>query len=688
MASTTLSAIWKSLLAALRRHSDHPDHANPPVSLQSGDAVQLITSWLGGESTTRGLDREPEGTLDADWTIESLEARGIDARLIRLYPDDLPFLQLPALVGDQQGGWLVVRGKADGEFLVAGERGLVRLSRARLLHASLGIAIETKPMGVESGGLWRRLSRLLYDQRRYALVALLCSISVQVLLLLIPWMSTQAIDRALPRGSADLLLIICIGMASAAISRALVGLLRDLTLASLYARVDVGLEKGLLRHLLSLPFRQIQGRTLGELIQAFIGIRMTRSVAFNGGLSAALDACSAVVFLLYLASIRPGAALFLTLGVAAYLFAYTVVAYAKMRGAKELVGLGQAERNAVGELLMGIPILKATGSEKWGLGRWQRHLRHQLRKSLKVERFSLIEGLLNDSLNYGGLAFVLLWGGSEALSGRMTIGQFMAFSQLSASYLLSMSNLAQAGAAFALARPQLLRTQEVFSAPRAKRTGPASALSGKDPINVEDLWFRYGDTGPWVLSGLTFSVAPGSLCHLKGASGKGKSTLLRILAGLYEPEIGSINFGSTTGQPIAGSVGFLPQSARLSSGTILDNLRLLSGNARKERIFETAVGTGLDEWARSLPMGYQTLVVNGANNLSGGQRQLIAITGILASAKPILLLDEALSSLDWPKRRQVLKSPMLDGRTIIYASHEEVLAEAGHPRYSLIDLSR
>jgi ABC-type bacteriocin/lantibiotic exporter with double-glycine peptidase domain len=105
----------------------------------------------------------------------------------------------------------------------------------------------------------------------------------------------------------------------------------------------------------------------------------------------------------------------------------------------------------------------------------------------------------------------------------------------------------------------------------------------------------------------------------------------------------------------------------------MDNLKLFSGGASQRRLQEVAEETGLAEWVDTLPMGYQTVVASGGANLSGGQRQLIAITAILASGKKLLLLDEALSNLDWVSRARIVRSRRFEGRTVVYASHEEVL---------------
>jgi ATP-binding cassette subfamily B protein len=165
-------------------------------------------------------------------------------------------------------------------------------------------------------------------------------------------------------------------------------------------------------------------------------------------------------------------------------------------------------------------------------------------------------------------------------------------------------------------------------------------------------------------------VAPGKTHHVDGPSGFGKTTLLKIIAGFYQPHRGAVSIGGRTPQEASEFIAYLPQRVKLFNTDIYENLRLFSGGATHSRLIEAAGITGLAEFVDELAMGYDTLLACGGENFSGGQRQMIALTAILASDKPILLLDEAMANLDAARQSQLVASGLFDGRTVIYTSHD------------------
>ena len=161
----------------------------------------------------------------------------------------------------------------------------------------------------------------------------------------------------------------------------------------------------------------------------------------------------------------------------------------------------------------------------------------------------------------------------------------------------------------------------------------------------------------------------GQTLHLSSSSGSGKTTLLRLLAGLYEPERGSVRINGIDASRVEG-VAYLPQFPHLFTGSVLDNLHIFSGGAPIDRILRLAAETGLDEWVRTMPMAYDTVVATAGSNLSGGQRQLITLTAVLASDRPLLLLDEPMANLDRQSADRIWRIAARERKTIIYAEHD------------------
>ena len=235
-----------------------------------------------------------------------------------------------------------------------------------------------------------------------------------------------------------------------------------------------------------------------------------------------------------------------------------------------------------------------------------------------------------------------------------------------------MASLASAYLAAAVLRPQLDPVREVLAATPAAppRRQHASQIPGS--LIVDRVSFRYGADLPWVLSDFSLRLNPGEKRAIMQPSGFGKTTILRLVAGLFSPHSGYVRIdGNDT--PPASFAFYMPQVIQLYSGSILQNLRFLSGDAPPERIFSVAKETGLAEVVATLPMGYDTVVLPGGGSFSGGQRQLIALTAAAASDRPLLLLDEPASNLDSASRARLAASPSLAAKTILYAAHEATL---------------
>jgi ABC-type bacteriocin/lantibiotic exporter with double-glycine peptidase domain len=619
-----------------------------------------------------------EETLLWDFSLEGmvqeLRGRGFQARAVQVQADELDHLELPTLVQAQTGDWVVLRKRAPGGYAIEQGMGGLEFASLELLESALaGPALDLSEPLPEQGGLWTRMLQLLPRHRREITQAAAAAVVLQGLALISPWLTGKALDQALPQGAGHLLVILALGLLLTAFFRAWVGWIREATLLAFATKFEAALEKGLLEHMLWLPFKDLQQKTVGEHLQAFTGLAMARSQLLNRGVGVLLGAFTGLAYLVWMFIALPGLASVVVCVAFAMGLLSILAGRLQARVQTKEVEASQAQRSALIEMLRGIPTLKASGSQGWAFTRWSRRLDEGLERGLQRERLDLwnelVQGLLSQGLN----AVILVYGGKEVLAGSLSLGSLMAFVQLATGFQGSVSSLAGAAVSLIAIRPQLAEVERVFAAepePKPPRKGP-NDLPG--PLALEDVWFRYSDDTPWVLQGLSLKVQPGAFHHLPGPSGSGKSTLLKLIAGLYSPDRGSISLGGLDPRAASRFMVYLPQFPQLLSGSVMENLKLFSGGATQKRLQEVANETGLATWVATLPMGYQTIVASGGANLSGGQRQLIAITAILASGKKLLLLDEALSNLDWMSRARIIRSPRFEGRTVVYASHEEIL---------------
>ncbi|MEE4193700.1 MAG: ABC transporter ATP-binding protein [Anaerolineae bacterium] len=219
-------------------------------------------------------------------------------------------------------------------------------------------------------------------------------------------------------------------------------------------------------------------------------------------------------------------------------------------------------------------------------------------------------------------------------------------------------------------------TEEMLAKDRQKDMGPAASSAAA--VAVSQLCFSYkpAENEEKVLEKIDMTIAPGQLCALVGPSGGGKSTLIKLLMGLYMPTDGEVLLqGKSTSQfpleDLREMIAYVPQDAYLFDGTIEENIRFGNPAANEEAFIAAAKAAYAHDFILEQPDGYQTLVGEHGAHLSGGQRQRIAIARALLKNAPILLLDEATSALDSESERLVQKAldSLMEGRTTIAVAH-------------------
>ncbi|HSO40227.1 MAG TPA: ATP-binding cassette domain-containing protein, partial [Labilithrix sp.] len=226
------------------------------------------------------------------------------------------------------------------------------------------------------------------------------------------------------------------------------------------------------------------------------------------------------------------------------------------------------------------------------------------------------------------------------------------------------------------------RTNELLmmKTERGAMRGGRPPQTSAPAVVLRDVWFRYDEASPWVLNGLDLTVKAGETVLLSWPSGGGKSTLLRVLSGLLAPSRGDALIFGLEAQKARQLITYIPQQAMLFPSSVLENLRLLSGGARLERIMEAAEATGLSEIVAGWPMGFETVVSLGASNVSSGQRQLVLYTAAVASETPLVLLDEALAHVDLARRARLGTASLFHGRTVIAVVHDASPREVANAR--------
>jgi ABC-type bacteriocin/lantibiotic exporter with double-glycine peptidase domain len=602
--------------------------------------------------------------------------RGFLARPLTVELDDLTRLP-PPVVLDTSEGPAVLQARRWGRVVLCGRTGRRTVNRAALGRLFSGRVLDlVTPAPATDRPLVHLLSALA---ARPAWLGALGAVTVLAgLLSVLPALLLRAaIDVALPEGSVQLLAVVAVLALACALHQALLIAVRGRLVIALTAQTSASVRHWMLSHVLRLPFiirnRGNYGRAAQRLSQSE---RFSR--AFTQQLSGGVvDGISALVVAPAMLALSPAVgALILVPSLALLATSFLIgAAQARKQGSGEVL---QAIANqSLSELVHGAEDLKANGAELWWAERWKEQHHQERQERLSRERLALVaEGCRQTFRELCWLA-TLLVGASQILGGRASTGDLLGLLALSTELSRAVSSLAGAATGWASLRHLGLQVRTTLAEPAESATVPALMRPrSPDALVVEGLWFRYDESSPWVVRDLSFTLRRHQRLIVRGRSGVGKTTILRMLAGVLAPSRGSVLVHGWEVGRARQLITYFPQDAPLWGASLRENLAVYSAGAPQERILATAARTGLAEWMKTLPLGYDTRVVS-QTNLSGGERQLLMLTACLASDAPIILLDEPFAHMDVTTQARLASSGLLEGRTVVLVGHDQATAALG-----------
>ena len=328
------------------------------------------------------------------------------------------------------------------------------------------------------------------------------------------------------------------------------------------------------------------------------------------------------------------------------------------------------------ETIAGIRIVKAFGMESYENRRFAERNKGLFNSLMRQIKTSAISHPIMETISMLGISMVILIGGYWIIGGRLTVGEFFSF--MAALYFLyrplkelnGVNNMVQDGVAAAKRIFDVLDTE-----PEIKdRPGASVASPNFQTIEFNNVSFRYEDT--YVLKGVTLSIRTGETVAIVGKSGGGKTTLVNLIPRFFDVSEGAIMIGErdvrdVTQESLRSLTAMVTQQTILFNDTVRNNIGY--GNMTKSfnDIVDAARAAYADDFIRALPDGYDTVIGEAGVKLSGGQRQRIAIARALLKDAPVLILDEATSSLDTQSEREVQKAldRLMAGRTSFVIAH-------------------
>lgn len=509
-----------------------------------------------------------------------------------------------------------------------------------------------------------------------------------ILELLVPVVVAKIIDEAIPAGRAgDYSLLTKYGVYMLVL--AAVGLLFALVAQYFASRASMGfgtnLRKGLYEHINTLSQADVDKfgapslmtRLVGDTTQCQQGVAMFIRLVTRAPFVVIGSIIMAITIAPKLSLIFIGASLLIAI-ILYFIMSHSFRAYGVARGLLDDVSL------SVRENLNGVRVIRA-------FSRGDREKAEFNRKNDKMTAISIAIGNVSNLTNPTSYAIInvavilVLWlGGKQVYYGNLSQGSIIALVNYLTQIMIALAVLANLVVTFSRASASAKRINEVFATPSSRLGGDGAAPDYSAPaIEVKNLAFTYAGNSKSTLSGINFTIEKGQTLGIVGGTGSGKSTLVQLIAGLYDVTDGEINlFGHPVSQYTAAEknalIGFAMQKSVLFSGTIKSNLLWRKPTASDDELIAAIKTAQAYEFVSKKPGGLDEPVVEGGNNFSGGQKQRLNVARALVGKPDILILDDSSSALDFATDAALRKSLREDckGMTTVVISQRATSMQA------------
>ena len=606
--------------------------------------------------------------VKASSVLKTARTYGMTAKGLRQDPDEVRAGHLPAIIYWNFNHFVVVEGYAPGRwFLKDPGMGSRTVTDEEFDRAFTGVVLRLEPgPDFERGGTPPRVLTGLAQRLRHSIAGLLYVV-LAGLALVIPGLAAAVLTKAFidqvlvadQPGAIGPILGLLFG---AALAIGVLTALRQRYLMALETKLSSHSSGAFLWHLLRLPISFYSGRSAGE-ISGRVPRNDRLAVLLSSEIAAAL--IDSVVVIFYFAVMFGYSPALTLVGVAGVVINVLVLRAVGRRRRDENLRLMQDAGLMVGSAMSGIKSIesiKASGRESDLFTRISGLHARTVSGAQRMGRASLPLLVVPPFLAALTTTAVLGWGGLNVITGAMSLGTLIAFQVLMNRAIEPIGRFVQLGGTLQEIGGDLERLDDVLANPvvddveDVDPSAPGIRLAGM--LELRDVTFGYSTLEAPLLDHVNLTLRPGSRVALVGGSGSGKSTISRLVAGLYEPWSGEILFD---GRPrkewprdtITSSLALVDQDIRLFSGTVRDNLTMWDPTIPTARVVQAAHDASIHDQIARRPDGYGTVVREGGANFSGGEAQRLEIARALVAEPRILVLDEATSALD-PTTEQLI----------------------------------
>ncbi|MDT9721983.1 NHLP family bacteriocin export ABC transporter peptidase/permease/ATPase subunit [Paenibacillus sp. ClWae2A] len=620
--------------------------------------------------------------------LKAARQYGMEAKGYRKNPEDLRKMPWPVIIHWNFNHFLVLEGiQKDRVFLNDPVTGPREITFEELDQSFTGVVLTMKPAEGyvpqgQTSSLLSSLSSRIKGSEKALIYAIIAGLFLVLPGLVIPVFSKIFIDQVLLGHLNNWLFPLLIGMGITALLRGFLTWLQRYYLLRLEMKLALSSSSRFFWHVLRLPIEFFSQRHSGD-IASRVAINDRVAQLLSGQLAVAALNCVMILFYLLLMLQYSVLLTMVTVGVSLLnlLFMQFITRKRNDQNLRLLQESGKMQGVSMNGLQV-IETLKSNSSETDFFVKWSGYQAKLLQSNQQFgvsNQFLMSVPALLTSL---GAVSVLFFGGFQVMDGALTIGSLVAFQSLAASFSQPVNEMVMLAGTIQEAGGSMKRLDDVLQYPvdrqiqsdldEADEQKDTAKLSGQ--VQISNLTYGYSKLEAPLIDQFNLSIQPGMKVALVGGSGSGKSTIAKLIAGIYEPWEGEIRFDDLRRNEISrhrmgNSLAVVDQEIVLLEGTIKENITFWDATIPETDIVRAAKDAVIHDHIAERSGGYDHMISENGGNFSGGQRQRLEIARALSGNPSILILDEATSALDPATEKLVDDSLRRRGLTCITVAH-------------------